>query len=177
FIGAKRSGVDLQLIYDSVERVRRRNSYRCRSGQFVEIAADLEQAPRGLTCFGVHFTCCEMPRDQQAAGFLPVDVEGKAPLGIETRGHMGPFHEWDLRGRHALPPLIIDENAQSDMPGGVQSEEISVLLFDDGTPIPWIGLRCNPGLEGQSFVDFGQMGLAGNARSESVELDAFTMDA
>jgi len=124
--GIKGAGVDFQFVDDSVKRIRSWDRPRCGGGEFVEVAANLEGAARGLP-FREEFILNlvrlegappgETATDFQTTSLLPIDIDGKATVGIDSRGYMGPLHQGHLSGRNTLAPMIVDENSQTDVPG------------------------------------------------------------
>lgn len=100
--GIKGAAVDFQFIDDSVKRIRSWNRPRCGGGEFVEVAANLEGAARGLPSREVFILNLvrlertppgETASDFQTTSLQPIDIDGKATVGIESRGYMGSLHQ------------------------------------------------------------------------------------
>ena len=56
------------------------------------------------------------------------------------------------------------------MAGSVKSEEVTVLLLDDGVPVPGISLWRDPCFKGEGLMNFrGNLRIAKDAGSEAVK--------
>src|SRR6185312_9998694 len=169
FAGAQRAIVNLQLVNNSVEGVRRGNFPGSRGRDFVEVSADLEQTVRSPGS--------KMANNVKVAGFLAIDVYRDPLARIKAGGYVRPLHKRDASARDTLSPLFIDHNPQTDISSRIQSEVVSAPLLDNGVPIPWICLRRDPRLEGNCGVNPGQMRRSGNASRESVALKTIAPNA
>jgi hypothetical protein len=63
------------------------------------------------------------------------------------------------------------------MPGRIETEEVSILLFNDGVPIPWVCLRSNPGLKCHRFVNLREIRIASNPGRKPIEFESLAPNA
>ena len=128
------------------------------------------------------------PGEPLFADGLAVQVELDSRGRVEGRRRYGSRHRGEARRSSGIPATFVRGELQPEPAFGIDPEEESGLavlfLVDDRAPRPGIGLKGDPGFDGEGPVEAGRLrggaddgrrlpveteGLAGHAGDEFVE--------